>query len=175
MSLAKITFFCSKLTHHWVISASRFFAACLQKTQLNFFFKFHAFFKFFVFSAFFLACWCLLVKKHNQLHLTAWIPQLPWCFDQIRDVILLLLTVCDLSFRTQANSNYFTAIKRYGTVLHCFMHNYRKSRVHSPLFRTEFIPMILRNTDLPVQTQYLFLRTSTGNWTEKKIFRRASS
>ena len=50
----------------------------------------------------------------------------------------------------------------------------RKNRgycTHSPLFRTEFIPMIGGNTDSPVQTQYLFLRTSTGDRTEIKIFR----
>ena len=46
-----------------------------------------------------------------------------------------------------------------------------KRGMYSPLFRTEFILMIGRMPNLPVQTQYLFLRTSTGDWTEIQIFR----
>ena len=38
------------------------------------------------------------------------------------------------------------------------------------MFRTDFIAMIGRMPKLPVKYQYLFLRTSTGNWTEKEIF-----
>ena len=38
------------------------------------------------------------------------------------------------------------------------------------MFRTDFISMIGRMPNLPVKPQYLFLRTSTGDWTEKRIF-----
>ena len=38
------------------------------------------------------------------------------------------------------------------------------------MFRTDVIAMIDRMPKLPVKPQYLFLHTSTGDWTEKKIF-----
>ena len=38
------------------------------------------------------------------------------------------------------------------------------------MFRTDFITMIGRMRNLAAKTQYLFLRTSTGDWTEKEIF-----
>ena len=38
------------------------------------------------------------------------------------------------------------------------------------MFRTDFITMIGRMPILPVKPQYLFLLTSTGDWTEEKIF-----
>ena len=38
------------------------------------------------------------------------------------------------------------------------------------MFRTDFIVMIGRMPNMPVKPQYLFLRTSAGDWTEKRIF-----